>query len=234
MLVEAKKIIPGTTLISTTNTKKFDPKGLQYPEGKTAFQVVEAVQKKYNVPEHDGLASLYSFDIIVKSLGFDTSNLSSLKGKYMLDLGCGAVDAENLPFLDKTRDFEPWIARCFYEAGAYVVGIDIMAQKNEPFAAQQLNLMTKGALDFISSESFDLVICRHLLTLSGRINSDDNSPKLSDMAFGISLTYMRNELLSQVRRILVKDGKLYGSIDNASYGLFIKKDNGLFFQLDST
>ena len=149
-----------------------------------------------------------------------------MKGKPVLDVGCGARRKPKFSDYFKEylyRDYEPWIARCFHEAGAYVFGIDMRAQNNELFAALSINLLdNKGALGFLPSESFDLAICHHLVSLSGDIWSIANAPNLREQAGPSQLLEMRRELLSQLSRILAPGGMLYASADLFDV-LFVKR-----------
>jgi len=242
------KCISSAVPVPNAGTGHFNHKTAPILETMTAKEVVMAVLEKHkllkgeyrNCPgisfqsDIDGSTCPgMDFETAIEKLGFDKTDLSSLRGKRILDLACGAVGAEKtLPF-DKSRDYEPWAARYFHEAGANVVGIDILPQKNESFVAHRLNLLDKGALDFLGAESFDLVICRNLVRFSGDPECDKfGSPALRGMTVASERKKMREELLSQITRVLIPGGKLCATIDQREDGLFVKK-NGVL-DLEST
>ena len=63
--------------------------------------------------------------------------LGDLKGKTIIDLGCGSKEAEDSIY----GNYHPWLCRVLHELGAHVIGIDI-ATLDEEFQTHQIDLLT--------------------------------------------------------------------------------------------
>ena len=87
-----------------------------------------------------------------------------LKGKKILDLGCGAV-AGSQEVDSNPGTWGPWLLRAAKELGAICVGIDIgTVGPKDNFEFHQLDLSQPGALDFLASNQFDGVNCADLFS----------------------------------------------------------------------
>ena len=98
-------------------------------------------------------------------------NLSTLRGKKILDIACGSKTSKapasvhiNTPFgaMDLgrpvkgyTAQFEPWFCRMLVELGADPVGVDLGDLEGEVFTHYRVDLGKAGALDFLPDRSFD-------------------------------------------------------------------------------
>ncbi len=99
--------------------------------------------------------------------------LSNVRGKRILDIGCGSNTSRapssiyiNTPFGEKrigratngyTAQFEPWFCRVLLELGANPVGVDFGDLEGEAFEHYRVDLGQRGALNFLPSHSFDAV-----------------------------------------------------------------------------
>ena len=100
--------------------------------------------------------------------------LSTVRGKRVLDLGCGSNTSKapasiyiNTPFGEKrihvsdtekyTAQFEPWFCRILLALGAHPVGIDLGDLDNEEFEHYRVDLGQREALDFMPGHSFDAI-----------------------------------------------------------------------------
>lgn len=100
----------------------------------------------------------YSFRLF--ETGTILNLLGTLKGKTILDIGCGAErswDYDASQFAMGRRMYDPWLCRSLHELGANVIGIDGGSSNNEEYRHIQQNLMSSGKLiDSFQNKSIDL------------------------------------------------------------------------------
>jgi hypothetical protein len=114
-------------------------------------------QAHYNIFIRFGIKK---FLTIVENLKID------VRGKTFLDLGCGADPPNDYPgkrvptetgMIGSNYPHKPWLARSMQFLGARTIGTDIGNLSGEAFEHHQLDLMVPNSLDFIASESVDIV-----------------------------------------------------------------------------
>ncbi len=100
----------------------------------------------------------------------------NVKGKNILDLGCGSMDdnveERNYMFFDQNQ---PWFCRVMQRLSAHAIGIDVGSLAGEEFDAHQLDLCENDALGFLEDNSIDLGISNRLF----------NSPELERRITGL-------------------------------------------------
>jgi SAM-dependent methyltransferase len=162
--------------------------------------VTDTVLTKYDVaqdaPNRDALAwklrALYIPDLI-KSYG----SLSAVKGKRILDIGCGSLDYDH-----KDRDpslkrmFEPWFCRLVTELGAEAVGIDIGDLEGEEFTHYQRDIRNPDVLSDFADHSFDGI---HMRSVIG----------VRDLNLGFKRELeLQTKIQEETKRVLKDDGKV--------------------------
>lgn len=129
--------------------------------------------------------------------------LDKVRGKRILDLGCGSTLPKNRSYIEghdpeelrMGRSFEPWFPRILMELGAEPVGIDIGNLEDELFEHYRADLTKKGSLNFLPDHSFDAINMKLFL----------DSPTMNLSANGRRHVY--GELEHQTLRLLKKDGR---------------------------
>jgi 2-polyprenyl-3-methyl-5-hydroxy-6-metoxy-1,4-benzoquinol methylase len=77
-------------------------------------------------------------------LGVIMHKLGEIKGKTILDIGCGAVnswDYGGSVSAEQERYYDPWLCRVAHELGAKVTGIDGASSPNEEYTHIKENLL---------------------------------------------------------------------------------------------
>ncbi len=134
--------------------------------------------------------------------------VSQLKGKRILDIGCGSRTSrapsrgfrggrERPSREGYTALFEPWFCRILTALGAGPVGVDIGDLGGEPFEHYQADLGHPGALDFLPERSFDAV---HDSRLFG---SPEFTARFHRRAEALRIA---REIVHQERRVLKEEG----------------------------
>ena len=137
----------------------------------------------------------------------DLFSLSALKGKDILDIGCGSRDMDG---------WEPWFCRGACLAGAKPIGIDIGLNYGEEFQIQKKDLLVPGSLDFLKSGQFDIISASHLVFYNP-------SPTLMNNILG-RLNYMDNlELLSLLKKTIPEKMQEYGIEESMLAGDIIRR-----------
>ena len=166
-------------------------------------EIMKKLAKKFNI-NHVSSHVQSQLSKLSKKFG----GLDNVKGKRIIDLGCGSVsgtvETDNFNELDRqdgiepTRSFEPWLCRALVELGANPVGIDVGNLDGEEFENYRIDLSKPGALDFLPDKSFDGANMRLFLT----------SPHLEQMANKKKRDDIGKEMDRQIKRLLKDDGKL--------------------------
>lgn len=131
-------------------------------------------------------------------------NLSNVKNKRILDIGCGAKfgtrETNNYGRKEKnpSRPWEPWLCRILVELGARPVGIDLGDNEGEEFEHYKVDLSKIGALNFLPEKSFDGVNMTFFLS----------SPHLETMTNEEDRENIKKEMENQIKRLLKEDGKI--------------------------
>jgi len=184
-------------------------------DGEALNQAIEKLKTKYSY-EGSILRLKANLEYIVNKFG----GVDNVKGKRVLDLGCGhTLDKESQDILKETkrnpyrskllkergsydtliegipRMYEPWLCRALLELGAHPVGIDIGDLGSEEFEHYQLDLSKEGALDFLPDKSFDFIVSEVF----------GSSPQLEMMTTTQDRVSLGDKLKEQVKRLL-KDG----------------------------
>lgn len=122
-------------------------------------QVAQALDRKYGLSRKIAQEP-ETRDVIAQFIGRlerAFGSLTAVKGKRVLDVGCGS-NASRDPRTEKiTPMFEPWFCRMLAELGADPVGVDLGDLEGEPFEHYRVDLAKTGALDFLPDSSFDAV-----------------------------------------------------------------------------
>ena len=146
-------------------------------------------------------------------------NLSTVKGKRILDIACGSSTSKapasiyiNTPFGEKrinttdtdgyTAQFEPWFCRALLQMGAHPVGIDFGNLEGEAFEHYRVDLGRIGALDFLPDHSFDAVQDSRLF------GSPEFTAQFPDPADRLNVA---TEIRHQERRLLKAGGRVIHS-----------------------
>ncbi len=178
-----------------------------------------------------GLKEKYGLEIVassepwiisyIREIRRNFGGLENVRGKRILDLGCGSTldeetkqiikasggkldlveeDLRSKGKLDVARYFvfQPWICRILLELGANPVGVDVGSNQDEKFENYQLDLSQKGALDFLPDKSFDGFNLKSLL----------DSPQLGMSKSKKEREAMKLEIERQRKRLLKDDGKV--------------------------
>ncbi len=171
-------------------------------------QLLKTLDEKYKLGETTNeVPIILALDRVALAWG----SLENVKGKRILDIGCGArsetFETDEFNKLDvkegkaPSRSFEPWFCRALHELGADTVGIDIGNLKGEEFEHYEVNITKPGALNFLPDKSFD-GINLHLVLSSPELglwttSSGDERAKQN----------IADELKKQMKRLLKDDGK---------------------------
>lgn len=121
-------------------------------------EVAVAILKKYEVT--DNISVEIKLQGILKSLENIFGSLDNLRGKRILDIGCGSIESRlNSEELNRSmpRLLEPWLCRVLFDLGSDPVGIDINNLDNELFEHYQIDVGKPDSLDFLEPQSFDAV-----------------------------------------------------------------------------
>jgi hypothetical protein len=84
-------------------------------------------------------------------------SLSAIRDQIVLDIACGSNSSRSPVTGLLTAAFEPWMCRLLVELRARPVGIDIGDLADEAFEHHRVDLGVRGALDFLTTGSFDAV-----------------------------------------------------------------------------
>jgi hypothetical protein len=127
-------------------------------------------------------------------------SLSAIRGQAILDIACGSSSSRSPVTHRQTSEFEPWMCRLLLELGAHPVGLDIGDNTDEAFEHHRVDLGVPGALDFLTTGSFDAI---HESRLFG-------SPEFRS-AHGPATGRIRREIHRQERRLMRPGGVLIHS-----------------------
>lgn len=125
-----------------------------------------------------------------------------IKGKRILDLGCGAKQKTHESEMDIGK-FDPWLARLLHALGAKVIGIDVGDLEAEKFKHFNLDLLIHNSLNIFPDHYFDIVHSSALYTspeLQFRVEG-----KAGEGSFRAAWKLARI-LLPQIKRILKPNG----------------------------
>jgi len=99
---------------------------------------------------------------ILDASGQDGRDFSALKGTAILDIACGSDTPYKVQLQYGDSCFGPWFCRTAHLYGAEVLGLDIRPNEGEKFNGKTIDLSKSGALNFVLSDSFDVVHCAYL------------------------------------------------------------------------
>lgn len=146
----------------------------------------------------------YGDEILISKLSraeYMSMLLNGLKGKRILDLGCGSrltrkCISSLYELSDDDRRWEPWLSRILHESGARIVGIDLLSQENEEFEWYRKDLSLPNSLEQFNSEEFDLACSFDLFSdsLLYSLRGDSGGERTL------------NNLMPQLERIVKKQG----------------------------
>jgi hypothetical protein len=145
------------------------------PERTLITNTIKALDAKYDLSKkmarEPAVAEIIQQMVGRIAIAFGT--LPTVESNRILDIACGSNTSKapssfhiNTPFGEKkigrstkgyTAQFEPWFCRILLELGADPVGIDFGDLEGEAFEHYRVDLGQRGALDFLSSHSFDAV-----------------------------------------------------------------------------
>lgn len=149
----------------------------------------------------------------VKDILYVVKGMDNLKGKTLLDLGCGTV--HNNYGIESPLDtdypmysFEPWICRLLPYLGVKTIGIDIENMDDEKFEHYSINLLEPNSLSFLPDNSVDVANSRWffesptLLKLIYGEEVNDKSPE----RYQIAKSEIKDILIPQLERIVKPEG----------------------------
>ena len=157
--------------------------------------VLEAVRAKYGaLPDPEAMLSNQ-----LRYLEFAFGSLEAVRGKRILDIGCGGVVGTiEIQSTRQWRTFEPWLLRSVVLLGGEGVGVDMARSGKEDFVILKRDLRRPDALEELVSGSFDGINCRLLFS----------SPHLASMTTQPEREVMRDRILLEVQRLRAPDGKI--------------------------
>lgn len=154
-----------------------------------------------------------SFKDQLKNLLFVVNGIENLRGKTLLDLGCGTVHNNygiesplNTDY--PIHSFEPWACRLLPYLGVKTIGIDINDMEGEKFENYSVNLLEPNSLSFLPDNSVDIANSRWffesptLLKLIYGEVVDDESPERYIRA----KEKIKGILIPQLERIVKPEG----------------------------
>lgn len=121
-------------LVSYTGKESFSGADLML----RSHKIIEDLNKKYSTQDF--------YDIKRKLMRI--LRLGEVKGKSILDLGCGSVNSRD--------ECEPYFSRALHEMGAKVIGIDLYDLSKEKFKGYNVDLSMPNSLDFLKDNSVDI------------------------------------------------------------------------------
>lgn len=130
------------------------------------FDIQKHLETNYGLSNE--VLSQWSFNI-EKLRDFFGGRYENLRGKIILDLGCGCNNWHKRfsdpaqPDSESHRDFEPWLARALHFLGARVIGIDTGDLEGEKFEHHSIDLAQPDALGFLKDGSVDAVVVSGVL-----------------------------------------------------------------------
>src|SRR3989344_3058045 len=154
---------PNSSRVDLEQQKKREEKRRWYERVR---DLIKELALKYQADPSD----LIGVEIDLWTIGESFGGENELKGKRILDIGCGSTTPEL-----NDRSFEPWLCRALHELGAHPVGVDIGEIDTEKFEHYQLDLSKPGALNLFPDKSFDGVNCRAFLDSPRFMRSGDLS-----------------------------------------------------------
>ena len=120
-------------------------------------QTIQALDRKYDLSRKIAQEP-ETRDVITQFVGRlerAFGDLSAVRGRRILDIGCGSSASRHPRTGKVTPMFEPWFCRILVELGADAVGVDMGDLEGEPFEHYRVDLGKTGALDFLPDASFD-------------------------------------------------------------------------------
>lgn len=166
------------------------------------------------------LSTLRSLEGEFHRAGEQNRDYGCLKGKKILDIGCGSefTNDGNMLFV-KLTGFSPWLCRALHKCGAVAVGVDIENNDGEKFEHRLADLSEPGALKKLFGEgesaTFDAIV------MSSFVNSkeNDSSPQLKRMTTKEQRERIEAEMFEEALRLLkegclfIHDSRQYRKID---------------------
>ncbi len=105
-----------------------------------------------------------------------------LRGKRILDLGCGSVQTRSYmkDFVGDDRFYEPWLCRFLKHAGEVPIGIDVNDNSDEIFENYRIDLTQRDCLRNFPDNYFDIAYAGAFFTLP---NFEDYSRVKENLIF---------------------------------------------------
>lgn len=164
------------------------------------YELLNKVTKNLSGTSPDPRPHVYTnIDFQLREAAYCFDGLENVKGKRILDLGCGAETNHDHSGTGLNM-FRPWFARALHILGAKVLGVDIKDLSSEPFKSLCLDLSIPGSLDQLPDRSFDAVNMKSL--------GDSPTFERSIVLRGLERETVVMELLYQTLRLLKPDGKI--------------------------
>jgi SAM-dependent methyltransferase len=152
--------------------------------------IMPQMAKHFPSKEHPA----YAFGSLDDQLPYLLTVLGGVKGKVILDLGCGSRNPEREGGGIDCLAFFPWLCRSLVYLGASPIGVDKGDLDGEEFAHHQVDLCREDALACIPVHSVDLANASDLFNSNTlrirRVNQDD----------------FKRKLVRQLERVLKPDG----------------------------
>lgn len=147
-------------------------------------------------------------------LGLGAGELSAMKGKRVLNLGCGSECSGDDNCFDQFVEKEPWMARIFHELGASVFEVDIARQPEKGGVANMArDLSRKHALSSLASGTFDYIICLRLIDFGEQESPIENSKPLRETTLPKQRKMIVGNLMREIERLLCEKGRVAALID---------------------
>jgi hypothetical protein len=185
------------------------------PEKELGQVIVDDAQRQMDIqyPAESTINKLMRFQYF--RLAIVTSNFTELKGKKVLDIGCGAKASPRNGGIEERRKgmYEPWFARFATVCGAEVTGIDRRKSEGENYTHIQADIAKTDVLKLLDDESFDIVNSSAFLVNSQKLDDArgilTTAPELLREYGDEDLDRLDHAITAEVTRILKEEGYFF-------------------------
>lgn len=146
---------------------------------------------KYFAGDKENYIKSQAFSSMVFPLSQILYFSGDIKGKRILDIGCGGKGQYTSQTSFRSRMYEPWLCRALLELDAEPIGIDARDNSEEEFENYQRDLFEKDSLSDIPESSVDIAHAKGLF---------------NDPSVYMSPTNLEDVLIPQLERTVKPNG----------------------------